>query len=182
MNIAKFLLGLYLIIVLTVPVVALAADQEEEEDTLPSSGIIASSQSIGNQGAAVDNPYSGVDKSAVSGSVSRMGADKLKASLFNNSKEGKFAINAVVEQVNDSGRVVKKDYLNAVLNPGGTISRTFNFREGTQPRLRIASLRDLTPKKEEEQTGENNANAQQAAPTALNSQGLPKSNKARSIR
>lgn len=125
------------------------------DEDLPKSGNLSSTFLTGKAKSTVPEPF-GFDElnrdaqSPITGSVSRAkkpGFWELK--VFNNSKEASYSVDVQVRQLDESLRVVKRDYFTYTLPPSGSRSQMITDSGNTKgAELELTKYTNLTAKKQ----------------------------------
>ena len=129
---------------------ALSAEEKKEKPTpeLPKSGSLSSTVSGVYDSRVVPGPWGGVDPSGessspISGSVSRVSANKWVMKVFNNSDDT-YSVNLAVHQFNLTGSKIKSDSFSYNLKPGESAQRDItSLAQTEQCSLDLVSWRKI---------------------------------------
>lgn len=131
-----------------------SADASEEEE-LPASGVLSSNTSGYGSNAGVALPWGGEKdlygekkgKAPITGSVSNVGRDRIKAVIMNNSKSDRYSASLAVLQFDKRNSRLDRQSFSATLKPGESYERIFSKDSRTaRSELELVSWSNLTPK------------------------------------
>jgi hypothetical protein len=156
MYFAKGLMNRFLVaITLTVAmsVTSIAQSRVVPDKDLPKSGNLSSTFLTGKANSTVPVPF-GFDElnrdsqSPITGSVSRGKPGFWELKVFNNSKEATYSVDVEVRQLDESLRVVKRDYFTYTLPPNGSKSQMITDGVNTKgAELELRKFTNLSAKK-----------------------------------
>lgn len=108
----------------------------KKQKDLPRSGSLSSSISGIHDSRAIPGPWGGVDvkgetASPITGSVSKISANKWQMRVFNNSEDS-YSVSLAVHQYNRVGTKIKSDSFSYSLRPGASAERTLSSLAETE--------------------------------------------------
>lgn len=144
------LLAVFMVFVVSSPVMAQPSSGITEEKDLPKRGSLSKSITDVHDSRAVDGPWGGLDAQGgaaapISGSVSRINQTLWRMKVFNNSDDT-YSIDVAVNQFNKQGTKTKSDSFSYTLKPRQSAERDINAPAHTdQASLDLVSWKKLTP-------------------------------------
>ncbi len=132
---------------------ALAQTAVTPDKDLPKSGQLSSTFVTGRASSSVPEPFgfdelNRTEQSPITGSVSRGKPGFWELKIFNNSKDATYSVDVEVRQLDESLRVVKRDYYSSILPPNS--SKTQSITDGMNTKgaeLELTKYTNLTAKK-----------------------------------